>query len=138
MLAFRPATLLKRDPTQVSSCEHCQDFKNSFFIEHLCWLLLNMLMAVKQNGNFESETTTFWLFLSCNMGVIEAVDQNSVLNLANLTGKHLCWSLCLIKLQARIEKRLQHRCFPVKFPRFSRTTAHDCFRRLGKNGWNFT
>ena len=34
------------------------------------------------------------------MSVIEAVDQNSVLNLANLTGKHLCWSLCLIKLQA--------------------------------------
>ena len=71
-------------------------------------------MAVKQNGNFESETTTFFFFLSCHMSVIEAVDQNSVLNLANLTGKHLCWSLCLIKLQVL-------RRFPVKSPSFLRT-----------------
>ena len=28
------------------------------------------------------------------------------------TGRHLCWSHFLIKLQAL---RLQHRCFPVKF-----------------------
>ena len=37
-------------------------------------------------------------------------------NFANFTGKHLCWSPFLIKLQ-----RLQHRCFPVKLPRFLRT-----------------
>ena len=35
------------------------------------------------------------------------------------TGKHLCWSLSLIKLQARVlKKRLQHSCFPVKFAKF--------------------
>ena len=27
-------------PTQVFSCEHCQIFKNSFFIQYLRWLLL--------------------------------------------------------------------------------------------------
>ena len=47
-------------------------------------------------------------------------------NLANFTGKHLCWSLFLIKLQAFqacnfIKKRLQHRCFPMKFAKFIRT-----------------
>ena len=37
---------------------------------------------------------------------------------ALFTGKHLCWSLFLTKLQTFmsatfIKKRLQHRCFPV-------------------------
>ena len=44
---------------------------------------------------------------------------------ANFTGKHLCWSLFSIKLQAcrpaTFEKRFQHRCFPVKFAKFSKT-----------------
>ena len=56
-------------------------FRTAFFIEHLWWLLLNLLTVVKQSSNFECETTTAWLFLSCCMSVIEAADQNSVLNL---------------------------------------------------------
>ena len=48
---------------------------------------------------------------------------------ANLTRKHLCWSLFLKNLQAeRLQlhkkrlhkKRLQHSCFPVKFAKFVR------------------
>ena len=45
-------------------------------------------------------------------------------NFANFTGKHLCWSLFLIKLQAGlkscnfIKKRIQGRCFPVNFAKF--------------------
>ena len=37
-------------------------------------------------------------------------------NSANFLGKHLCWSLFLIKFQAYnfIKKRLQHRCFPCE------------------------
>ena len=47
-------------------------------------------------------------------------------NFAMCTGKHPCWSLFLIKLQVLktcnfIKKRLQHRCFPVKFAKFLRT-----------------
>ena len=39
-------------------------------------------------------------------------------NFATFTGKHLCWSFLLIKLQAGrpvtfFKKRLQHRCFPL-------------------------
>ena len=42
------------------------------------------------------------------------------------TGKHLCWRLFLIKLQAFqtynfIKMRLQHRCFPVNIAQFLRT-----------------
>ena len=49
-------------------------------------------------------------------------------NVANFTEKHLCWSLFVIKLQAfrpgcnLIKKRLQHRCFSVKFGKFLRTS----------------
>ena len=43
-------------------------------------------------------------------------------NFAKFTGKHTCWSLFLIKLAFNfIKKRLQHRCFPVKFADFFRT-----------------
>ena len=38
-------------------------------------------------------------------------------NFAIFTGKHLCWSLFLIKF---IKQRLQHRCFPVNISKFLR------------------
>ena len=41
---------------------------------------------------------------------------------ADFTGKHLCWNLFLINFQTNfIKKRLQYRCFPVKFAKFLRT-----------------
>ena len=44
-------------------------------------------------------------------------------NFVIFTGKHLCWSLFLIKLQAWkfIEKSLQHWCFPLHVKKLSRT-----------------
>ena len=36
----RSATLLKRTPIQVFSCENWEIFKNTFFTEHLRWLLV--------------------------------------------------------------------------------------------------
>ena len=39
-------------------------------------------------------------------------------NSAIFTGKHLSWSLFLLKLQAFFKKRLQHRCFPVNIAKF--------------------
>ena len=41
-------------------------------------------------------------------------------NFTNFTRKHLCRSLLVIKLQAL--RRFQHRCFPVKYVKFLRTT----------------
>ena len=35
----------KETPTQVFSCEYCEIFKGSFFIEHLWWLLLHFSEA---------------------------------------------------------------------------------------------
>ena len=39
-----------------------QILRTAVFIEHLWWLLLTVLMVVKQDSNFDSETTTVWLF----------------------------------------------------------------------------
>ena len=46
---LRPAALLKKALTQVFSCEFYEIFKNSFFVEHLRWLLL------KREGWFHKE-----------------------------------------------------------------------------------
>ena len=48
-------------------------------------------------------------------------------NIAIFTGKHLCWSLFLIKLEDLracnfIKERLHHRCFPVDIVKFLRTS----------------
>ena len=51
----------------------------------------------------------------CNKGVLRIFSK--------FTGKHQCWSVFLIKLQAcsSFKMRLQHRCFPENFARFFRT-----------------
>ena len=43
-------------------------------------------------------------------------------NFANFTGKKLCWSPFLIKLQTFKKRLQQHRCFPVKFHKFLRAS----------------
>ena len=54
---------------------------------------------------------------------------NVLINFANFTGKLLCLSLLLIKLQFFlacnfIKKRLQHRLFPAKFLKIPFFTEH--------------
>ena len=53
---------------------------------------------------------------------LEAVTGGVLENLLIFTGKHLCCSLFLIKLQTCrfIEKRLQHWCFPLHVKKFLR------------------
>ena len=50
--------------------------------------------------------------------------KTAVKDCLKLTGKHLCWSLFLINLQAKAcnfnKKRLQYRCFSVNFAKFLR------------------
>ena len=54
---------------------------------------------------------------------LEVVTGGVLTNFVIFTGKHLCCSLFLIKLQACkfIEKRLQHWCFPLHVKKFLRT-----------------
>ena len=51
-------------------------------------------------------------------------------NFVIFTGKHLCRSLFLIKLQTWrpvIKKRLQHRCFPVSIAKILRTLFYSIY-----------
>ena len=48
-------------------------------------------------------------------------------NFANFTGKHLCWSLILLKPTTLLISDSNIRCFPVKFGKFLRTHSGDCF-----------
>ena len=54
---------------------------------------------------------------------LEAATGSVLKKLLTYKGKHLCWSLFLIKLQACkfIEKRLQYWCFPLHVNKFLRT-----------------
>ena len=65
---------------------------------------------------------------------------------ANFIGKHLCWSLFLLKLQALRTATLlkgAFRCFPVKFVNFLRTpfstvlqfSVRNIFLSCGKDWW---
>ena len=58
-----------------------------------------------------------------------------------LTGKHLYWSLFLIKLQDwrlvfSLKKRLQHRCFPINIPRFLKAAFLCCSLYFSKILYN--
>ena len=80
----------------------------------MVWSVLSWVVALRQPvSNRSSHRRCF-------------VKNVALKNFANFTGRHLCWSLFLIKLQAfrpatLIKKRIEHRCFPVKFTKFLRT-----------------
>ena len=104
-----------RTPTVAASGFSRQQILFFFF----WYLLLTVAPAFFPNsfenmsGNFRS---SHWN--SLKKGVLR--------NFANFTGKQLCWSLFLIELQPLglqlYKKRLQHRCFPVEFTKFLRTS----------------
>ena len=67
--AFRPATSLKETATHVSSSECCKIFRNSYFVEHLWWLLKCRFMTLKQikvastvflRGSFRKLFLNYW------------------------------------------------------------------------------
>ena len=76
-------------------CEICEIFKNTYFVEHL------QKAAADGSESDESENDDE----SCNEGVEAVVRRyffkiGVLKNFANCTGKHLCWSFLVIKLQA--------------------------------------
>ena len=90
-----------------------KNFKKTFILKILFKLILGLSAAITSCKNIR-------LQMFFNIGVLKSFKY--------FTGKHLCWSLFLIKLQALkikglagIKKRLQNRCFPVKFLKFLRT-----------------
>ena len=42
VMSLQASNFIKKTSTQVFSCKYCEIFKNSFFMEHLQWLLLKL------------------------------------------------------------------------------------------------
>ena len=82
-------------------------------------------MNLGNMGNIEITTKLCRLksVSSIDDDYLEAATGGDIKNFVIFTGKHLCRSLFLIKLQACkfIEKRLQHWCFPLHVKKFLRT-----------------
>ena len=71
-----------------------------------------------RSRNMKTDRSSHWR-CSVRKGVLR--------NFAKFTGKHLCQSLFLNKVAGLrpailLKKRLWHRCFPVNFAKFLRTT----------------
>ena len=96
-------------------------------IGHRCATIVKPKSSLSFSLNIYGICSVFLLQMSTSRrNRLQMFFKISVLkSFANFTGKHLCWSLFLIKLQALdphvTERWLQHRCFPVKFAKFLRT-----------------
>ena len=71
-LQAEPCSFIKKEAlAQVFSCGFCEIFKNTFFIEHLRWLLLllvlnfirNFALSVNVNLLLEKKNTLLWCFI---------------------------------------------------------------------------
>ena len=75
---------------------------------------MNLIKLIKY-GEYIGTATKFPRLKSTS--IIEDNYLETLQKFAVFTGKQLCWSVFLIKLQAFrsaiLKKRLQHRCFPV-------------------------
>ena len=96
-------------------CQSLFVFLLFYFLYLNMWKSLHMFLLFSfETGFVVSEATT-----GC---FSEAI----LKNFATITGKHQCQSFFSIHLQASacnfIIKRLRHRCFPVNFLKFLRTT----------------
>ena len=64
---LRPATLLKKEAlAQVFSCEFCEISKNTFFTEHLRWLLLDLVQFVLRHFTYTDFNKKFFWNIQFN------------------------------------------------------------------------
>ena len=118
--------LKKRTLAQVFFCELCKiSIRTPFLTEHLWWLLLYIQQLISYSHSYDfakvnvcnvflrfgNKQTKLWpsgvrfglcqKFMITSEGVVRRCSskQVSVKNFENFKGKHLCWSLFLIKSQ---------------------------------------
>ena len=68
-----------------------------------------------------------------------AATRGSLKNFVIFTGKHLCWSILLIKLQACkfVGKRLKHWCFPLHVRKIFKNTYFEKHHRAAASDHSF-
>ena len=79
---LRPVTLLKKRLWQMFSCEFREIFRNTFFTEHLRWLLLNKTykkMSVWSPWNyFFSSSFDFFIYISDSLYTVSIQGLNFI------------------------------------------------------------
>ena len=80
---LRPVTLLKKRLWQMFSCEFREIFRNTFFIEHLRWLLLNKTYKKKMSvwspwNYFFSSSFDFFIYISDWLYTVSIQDLNLI------------------------------------------------------------
>ena len=119
MQALGPAILLQRNSNTGVFVWNSRNFQEYLFWRtsmNDCFYTFIITLII---------TLTFITFTTIRSSPLQMFYKIGVLkNVANFTGKHLCWSLFLIKLQTWIcnfnKRRLQHSHFSVKFAKFLR------------------
>ena len=93
---------------------HLPEFQNSFFILFLRKCLIHFLCACY-----------YCVICSCRKAFKQPFTDvykiDALKNLAIFTGKHLRWRFFIINF---IEKRLQHKCFPMNIAKFLGTAFY--------------
>ena len=105
-------------------CEYKLHGKSIMFTLFWYWCWKNLLFNVKLKLiNFNFSQLHEHIFRSSRTQM--SFKTSALKSFANVTGNHLCWSLFLKNLQAEglqlHIKRLQYRCFLVKFANVLRT-----------------
>ena len=110
---WEPATLLKKAPTQVFSCEICKLFKNNYFEEHL-WTSASKLYLKR-----DSNTVVFlWILgisqehLFCRGSMNGCFWNTSAGSLFNKVASLTAWR------HLTVLERLWHRYFSVNFVKY--------------------
>ena len=114
---------------QVFSCQFSENSKNTFFIEHLWWLLLG-LNAWHGSGNASAKLaawkSTRNKFHECViLGAIQKIFTNDFPRTACVPSalhyspcsSQVCYNKGFLKATP-LKKRLRHRFFPVSFAKF--------------------
>ena len=86
----------------------------------LRWIVISLVAMFQMQGNVIYKSWFFCLFC-CRSNRSQMFSKIGVLkNLVIFIGKHLCWSLFLIKCNF-LKIWFQHSCFPVNIVKFLRT-----------------
>ena len=73
---WRPATILKKTPTQLFSCKYFEILRATIFIEHFRWLILLLINPFVSNALFlyllktSENRKVFWCFQGAEKGCI--------------------------------------------------------------------
>ena len=128
MQGWRPITIIKRDINSGVFPWILHNFQEPI-LRNICKLLflfqsIYKRLELKTRSWSETYLGLYQTYIRSSDGR-RSVKKGVFKSFAKFSGKHLCWSLFFTKVvglspETLLKKRLQRRCFPVNFSKFSR------------------